>query len=931
MLKRKLILVFSLFLIFSGVKQLNGQVNNSISILLNEYSATNLNTGIIDAYGNQSDWVELYCDHGFSVTLQSYYLSNDKYNLKKWPFPSTFTMAPYSHKAVFLSGKNAVKNGEYHANFTLDQCKGQWLILSTSTGVIRDSVFVQNTMAGHTRGRVDPLNMGVGAWRLYTTNSFTLSNPVIPGSYYRDYAPRPHFSPATVNNNTVNAGGFYPPSNPINQIDIFLGGLADSVGSCFEIHYTTDGSIPAPIVGGNTFLYTTLTPIIVVNTTILRAIAYPSTLSLNPACLTDYLPSFCQTNSYFVDQEHNNFSTEFGVVSLAINTTDTNWFNSGGVNPGPIIHAEYYDKNAQVSEGYANITRPPNEAWLTKQKGFYITIDDRRGFGCNFEGDIFNVEGLGTTPRRSFYTLHLKSGDYESHSSVPSPTNGGISFGTGIRDVFLQSLAAKNNLHVNPLHVKPVVAFINGKYKGVYDLRECYDVEYEAYYHKQSRDSSELNFYYNNDGTLTPPLTSNWRTEVYNKVCGTGTIPGNPPGNPMNNANFYNQVMSKLDKESFIDYMILNSYALNSDLWNYNVAFAKGGQPALPGNKWHYYLWNTPAIFNFTSVATNTLTYPAFNQSPCSIHSTTYAVSSFAGNGHGNILKVLMQPVTGNIGFQLEYKNRYQDLLNGPLKCDNILAHFDYVKNLFLKEMMYHEDPASTPQAGEFNTTSTDPVYMWDSLTSQLRRNIYKRCDFFRGGSLGNGFNIVGCYGMTGPFELTVDVKPQGAGKVRINTLLLDNYLWTGHYYSTTMPLKAIPIDTTFVFHHWEFENHTPLNNRPLSMDSVAIGYNRADHIIAVFTDKKNDIEMPTGFSPNGDGNNDIFLPLGSALFAKEYDFRIWNRWGQEVFRSTDPTIGWDGTFKGPPSITGVYAYVITYKNIYNEPKMLKGNVTLVR
>jgi gliding motility-associated-like protein len=114
-------------------------------------------------------------------------------------------------------------------------------------------------------------------------------------------------------------------------------------------------------------------------------------------------------------------------------------------------------------------------------------------------------------------------------------------------------------------------------------------------------------------------------------------------------------------------------------------------------------------------------------------------------------------------------------------------------------------------------------------------------------------------------------------------------------------------------------------------MDSLAIAYNQPDNIIAVFTDKKNDIIMPTGFSPNGDGNNDVFKPLGSALFAKEYDFRVWNRWGQEVFRSTDPSQGWNGNYNGQPSITGVYAYLITYKNIFNEAKILKGNVTLVR
>ncbi|MDO9001613.1 MAG: gliding motility-associated C-terminal domain-containing protein [Bacteroidota bacterium] len=909
MLKRKLFLVFGLLLVLSSLTTLKAQSN--VAIVLNEYSASNF-SGVIDNYGNQSDWVEIYNAHTSSVTLNGYWLSNDRNNLKKWAFPSTFTMSSGSYKAVWLSGKNKTVGSNYHTNFTLDQCKNQWLILTTAQGVVRDSIFVQRTKANHTRGRVDIFNIGVAAWRLYPTNSFTLSNPTVPGSFYRNYAPTPSFTPATVYNSTVNAGGFYPPAVPINQIDIFLGGAADSSGGCFEIHYTIDGSVPTMTDA----IYSFLNPIIVVNTSIIRAVAFPTTLTPISTCTLDYLPSFCQTNTYFIDQEHNDFHPEFGVVSLAIDKLDTNWFNAGGINPGPQIHVEYYDKKVQMTEGYAQISRPPNESWITKQKGLFITIDDRRGFGCNFEGNVFNVEGLGTTPRRSFYTLHLKAGDFESHSSVPSPTNGGISFGTGIRDVFYQSLAAKNNLHVSPLHIKPVVAFINGKYSGVYDLRECYDAEFERYYNGQSKDSLDMLFYHNNDGAVTT-FSNNFRTSVYDWIT----------TQPMNNASRYNTAMSRLDKESFIDYMILNSYAMNSDIWNFNVAYARGGQPTKPGNKFHYYLWNTPAIFNFTAVATNTLVYNSIYTSPCTVHSSTYAVSPGAGNGHGNMLYYLMRPNTGNLSFQLEYKNRYQDLLNGPLKCENILAHFDYVKSLYLKEFKYHEDPASVPLPGQFNTA----IDLWDTLTSELRRTIYKRCDFVQGGSPNTGFNVTGCYGMTGPFDITVDVKPAGAGSVKLNSLVLNNYLWKGRYYSTTMALKAIPLDTTFVFHHWEFENHTPLNSAPLSLDSLAIGFNRSENVVAVFTDKKNDVIMPTGFSPNGDGNNDMFMPLGSALFAREYDFRIWNRWGQEVFRSTDPTQGWDGYFKGQQAITGVYAYLITYKNIFNESKLLKGNVTLVR
>jgi gliding motility-associated-like protein len=192
-------------------------------------------------------------------------------------------------------------------------------------------------------------------------------------------------------------------------------------------------------------------------------------------------------------------------------------------------------------------------------------------------------------------------------------------------------------------------------------------------------------------------------------------------------------------------------------------------------------------------------------------------------------------------------------------------------------------------------------------------------------------FFTTGCYGMTGPHPIAVDVYPPDAGKVRLNSLLLPNYVWNGQFYNTQIDFKATPTSTNYVFHHWEFKNHYTKNNAPLSLDSVAIDFNQSEQVLAVFTDITNDIDLPTGFTPNGDGNNDEFKPAGSALFTSEYDFRIWNRWGQEVFRSTEPTKGWDGYFEGKPSQTGVYAYVITYKNVYNEPKVKKGNVTLVR
>lgn len=91
---------------------------------------------------------------------------------------------------------------------------------------------------------------------------------------------------------------------------------------------------------------------------------------------------------------------------------------------------------------------------------------------------------------------------------------------------------------------------------------------------------------------------------------------------------------------------------------------------------------------------------------------------------------------------------------------------------------------------------------------------------------------------------------------------------------------------------------------------------------------------VPNAFSPNRDGSNETFYPQSNCIIL-EYQFYVYNRWGQEVFRTNSNFIGWDGTYKDEPSPTGLYSYRIFYKairttgEIYQES--LIGNVYLLR
>jgi gliding motility-associated-like protein len=90
------------------------------------------------------------------------------------------------------------------------------------------------------------------------------------------------------------------------------------------------------------------------------------------------------------------------------------------------------------------------------------------------------------------------------------------------------------------------------------------------------------------------------------------------------------------------------------------------------------------------------------------------------------------------------------------------------------------------------------------------------------------------------------------------------------------------------------------------------------------------EIYMPTAFTPNGDGKNDVFKPFPVGIKNYTY-FRVFNRWGQMIFSTTDFNKGWDGTINGKPQPTGVYVWVI--EGITKEDKKMakKGTVTLIR
>jgi gliding motility-associated-like protein len=88
-------------------------------------------------------------------------------------------------------------------------------------------------------------------------------------------------------------------------------------------------------------------------------------------------------------------------------------------------------------------------------------------------------------------------------------------------------------------------------------------------------------------------------------------------------------------------------------------------------------------------------------------------------------------------------------------------------------------------------------------------------------------------------------------------------------------------------------------------------------------------IFVPSSFSPNGDTKNDTFQPKGTGIAT--YDLSIYDRWGEEVFRTTNFLSVWDGSYKGELCKSDVYVWKIRATSFNKKTKQLIGHVVLMR
>lgn len=193
------------------------------------------------------------------------------------------------------------------------------------------------------------------------------------------------------------------------------------------------------------------------------------------------------------------------------------------------------------------------------------------------------------------------------------------------------------------------------------------------------------------------------------------------------------------------------------------------------------------------------------------------------------------------------------------------------------------------PSGGNYSVIHIVVDAACGSDTSVQRYNVLQRPQV----SLGNDTSI--CLS-----ETVVLAGPAG----------MDSYQWSTGETTRTITFSDVPNEVGL----------TVTANGCTNSDVVFVGEKKEDCYF---------VKIPSAFSPNGDGKND-FLKI-FTLRIRDFNLKIFNRWGELVFETNNPNVMWDGTYKDEPQDVGVYQYYIEGYSISNEKFFRTGNLTLIR
>ncbi|MCB9307496.1 MAG: CotH kinase family protein [Lewinellaceae bacterium] len=487
------------------------------------------------------------------------------------------------------------------------------------------------------------------------------------------------------------------------------------------------------------------------------------------------LPGFVTANTYFINVSHT-------IPVVSISSDNLNTLMSGS-QIRPYGAFEYFENNALIDEGYGEFNKHGNDSWAYPQRGIDWITRDQMGYTDELKHKFFKERS-----RKKFQRLILKAAANDNYPS----SNGGAH----IRDSYVHTLALNAGMDLDVRTHRSAILYVNGQYWGVYDIREKVDdSDFTAYYYDQ--DEPYIDYIKTWGGTWNEYGSS---TDWY-------TLKAFILGNNMANQANYDYVQQQFDLLSLIDYVIINQHSVCKDWLNWNTSWWRGRDPNGDAKRWRYTLWDMDATFghyiNYTGIPN---TGP--NADPCD-------VELIPNNGDPQNHIDIFMALYNNPDFKAMYINRYADLLNTYLSCDYMNALLDSMINVIAPEMQQH-------------------CMRWGGSTGQWFQNVNAMHDFINTRCQILDQSIVGCYDVTGPYDLTVKISPAASpNHVMVNTITPPVYPFVGEYFGgVNIDLVAKPAPG-WIFDHWEVSGNTFGPDQ--TSDAILLAFQTSGMVTAFF------------------------------------------------------------------------------------------------
>lgn len=179
---------------------------------------------------------------------------------------------------------------------------------------------------------------------------------------------------------------------------------------------------------------------------------------------------------------------------------------------------------------------------------------------------------------------------------------------------------------------------------------------------------------------------------------------------------------------------------------------------------------------------------------------------------------------------------------------------------------------------------------------------------------------------------LKIDTKPRGVGYVKVDSHLAQEFPFQKRFLEGDPIRLEVHERGKYEFSHWEVVTGLNVTSpNALVQDYDLFG---PSHLVAHFEERINTVFVPTSFTPNQDGLNDLLKVVAQEIEVANFRFEIMDRWGVRVWGTKNVDEGWNGAVEGDEYFCspGIYSYFLRYENsITGQIVETTGQVVLIR